>query len=370
MAQDKIKDGTSQACNENKESPVNDTASPLDRKRSDGTSDTSAHGEQDTVASSPKMEDLVKMSANYAMIGNKLAGAGDFKMAAQYFTEAIKYNPTEFKLFGNRAFCFEKMQEFEKSLSDAELSLSMSPGWVKGHFRKGRALAGLKRYKEAAAAFKDILELDSSSKEAAQEMMRVQTLQLMECGSEDKAQKALLTSKKEDNPAGIWTSPDLGKANAVQSVHFPPSITATAPLTVPQQSPAKVSNRQLPESLKLKMIDAHKAGEGYKKIAKRLQVPIPSVRNVIKKWQLTGTVEVKERSGRPRKITDIMVHNIVTKASQNPYLTVKAMQEELAQTGVVVHCSTIKRYLYKHGVHGKSLQKKSTSVSSAQTLPS
>lgn len=36
------------------------------------------------------------------------------------------------------------MQEYMKALTDAELSLSMCPGWVKGLFRKGRALAGLK----------------------------------------------------------------------------------------------------------------------------------------------------------------------------------------------------------------------------------
>lgn len=47
------------------------------------------------------------------------------------------------RLFGNRSFCFEKMQEYTKALTDAELSLSMSPGWVKGLFRKSRALAGL-----------------------------------------------------------------------------------------------------------------------------------------------------------------------------------------------------------------------------------
>lgn len=31
-----------------------------------------------------------------------------------------------------------------KALDDAELSLTMRPGWVKGLFRKGRALMGLK----------------------------------------------------------------------------------------------------------------------------------------------------------------------------------------------------------------------------------
>uniref|UniRef100_A0A8C2Z0K6 RRM domain-containing protein n=1 Tax=Cyclopterus lumpus TaxID=8103 RepID=A0A8C2Z0K6_CYCLU len=116
------------------------------------------------------------------VIGNRFASAGDFNMAVKYFTDAIKYNPTEFKLFGNRSFCFEKMQEYEKALTDAELCLSMWPGWVKGLFRKGRALAGLKRYDEAAQAFREVLKLDSSCAEAAQELMWVQITQLMEYG--------------------------------------------------------------------------------------------------------------------------------------------------------------------------------------------
>ncbi|XP_034413073.1 uncharacterized protein LOC117747744 isoform X2 [Cyclopterus lumpus] len=132
--------------------------------------------------SSPTFEDNVKISTDLAVIGNRFASAGDFNMAVKYFTDAIKYNPTEFKLFGNRSFCFEKMQEYEKALTDAELCLSMWPGWVKGLFRKGRALAGLKRYDEAAQAFREVLKLDSSCAEAAQELMWVQITQLMEYG--------------------------------------------------------------------------------------------------------------------------------------------------------------------------------------------
>uniref|UniRef100_A0A3Q3D6S2 Uncharacterized protein n=1 Tax=Hippocampus comes TaxID=109280 RepID=A0A3Q3D6S2_HIPCM len=111
--------------------------------------------------------------------GNKWAHDGRYDLAVDCFTQAIQYNPTEIKLFGNRAFCLEKMQEYEKALADAELCLNMSPGWIKGLFRKGRALAGLKRYEEAAHAFQGVLKLDASCAEAAQEMMRMQILQLM-----------------------------------------------------------------------------------------------------------------------------------------------------------------------------------------------
>ncbi|XP_041840854.1 tetratricopeptide repeat protein 31-like isoform X2 [Melanotaenia boesemani] len=139
--------------------------------------------QKDSVASSSSsIEDNVKISTDLAILGNKFASVGDYNMAVKYFTDAIKYNPTEFKLFGNRSFCFEKLHEYDKALTDAELSLGICPGWVKGLFRKGRALAGLKRYEDAAQAFRDVLKLDSSYAEAAQELMRVQIIQLMEFG--------------------------------------------------------------------------------------------------------------------------------------------------------------------------------------------
>lgn len=48
------------------------------------------------------------------------------------------------RLFGNRSFCYEKLLQYEKALTDAEIALSMNPKWVKGLYRKGKALVGLK----------------------------------------------------------------------------------------------------------------------------------------------------------------------------------------------------------------------------------
>ncbi|XP_017269962.1 tetratricopeptide repeat protein 31-like isoform X2 [Kryptolebias marmoratus] len=141
-----------------------------------------AHKKNSVAPICPTFEDNVKISTDLAIMGNKFASTGDYNMAVKYFTDAIKCNPKEFKLFGNRSFCFEKLQEYEKALTDAELSLGICPGWIKGLFRKGRALAGLKRYEEAARAFRDVLKQDSSYAEAAQELMRVQIIQLMEYG--------------------------------------------------------------------------------------------------------------------------------------------------------------------------------------------
>ncbi|TNN50935.1 Tetratricopeptide repeat protein 31 [Liparis tanakae] len=127
----------------------------------------------------PTSEELANRSRELAGIGNRLAASGQYEMAVKCFTDAIKYNPQEFKLFGNRSLCYERMQQYENALGDADLALSMQPNWIKGLFRKGKALCGLKMYYEASLIYKEVLTLESSSAEAVQELKRAQTLHLM-----------------------------------------------------------------------------------------------------------------------------------------------------------------------------------------------
>lgn len=61
-------------------------------------------------------------------------------------------------------------------------------------------------------------------------------------------------------------------------------------MSCPINQKPQSSLRQLYRTLKMKMIDAHKAGKGCKKIVKCFQVPSSSVWNVMKKGQLTETV--------------------------------------------------------------------------------
>ncbi|XP_060781724.1 stress-induced-phosphoprotein 1 [Neoarius graeffei] len=133
-------------------------------------------------ASEEPVKDNVTKSMELAVMGNKYAQTGNLDMAVKYFTDAIKHNPQEVKLFGNRSFCYEKMQQYEKALIDADIALSLNPTWIKGLYRKGKALVGLKRYYEASLTYKEVLKIDSSCTDAAQELMRVQIMQLMDMG--------------------------------------------------------------------------------------------------------------------------------------------------------------------------------------------
>ncbi|NXK15385.1 TTC31 protein, partial [Herpetotheres cachinnans] len=102
--------------------------------------------------------------------GNEAAQKGRYAEAVQAFTEAVKLNPMEHRLFGNRSYCYEKLQRYEEALRDALVSLGLRPGWPKGFFRKGKALRGLERYAEAAHTFEELLRLDSANADAAAQL--------------------------------------------------------------------------------------------------------------------------------------------------------------------------------------------------------
>ncbi|KAI3375779.1 hypothetical protein L3Q82_004072 [Scortum barcoo] len=179
------KPGNDESKNANANSSVKQLATAKDTDSSDDcsedesseedsdTKDDSDECEDSATSSGPTFEDNVKISTDLANTGNRFASAGKFNMAVKYFTDAIKYNPTEFKLFGNRSFCFEKMQEYEKALADAELSLNICPGWVKGLFRKGRALAGLKAYGFTREQSSNALIIHGTVKKALEVLSRL-----------------------------------------------------------------------------------------------------------------------------------------------------------------------------------------------------
>ncbi|XP_067154552.1 tetratricopeptide repeat protein 31 [Apteryx mantelli] len=113
---------------------------------------------------------VVEQSLILAGCGNEAAQNGRYAEAVQAFTEAVKLNPREHRLFGNRSYCYEKLQQYEEALRDAQVSLGLQPKWPKGFFRMGKALRGLKRYAEAVSTFEELLRLDGSYADAAAQL--------------------------------------------------------------------------------------------------------------------------------------------------------------------------------------------------------
>lgn len=66
---------------------------------------------------------------------------------------ATMANPARPRLLANRALAFTKAGRFVDALTDADAAIAVAPAWDKGHWRRGAALAGLKRTPDAVAAY-------------------------------------------------------------------------------------------------------------------------------------------------------------------------------------------------------------------------
>lgn len=98
--------------------------------------------------------------------GNECFQKGDYPAAIRHYTEAIKRNPEDAKIYSNRAACYQKLAEFKMACDDAEQCIKLDPKFVKGYIRKGMALLAMKKSTEAAEAFQSALEIDENNAEA------------------------------------------------------------------------------------------------------------------------------------------------------------------------------------------------------------
>ncbi|CAL4088706.1 unnamed protein product [Meganyctiphanes norvegica] len=98
--------------------------------------------------------------------GNEFFKAGKYPEAIKHYTEAIKRNPDDPKIYSNRAACYTKLTEFNLGLKDCDMCIKLDPQFVKAYIRKGKILQGMRQYNKAQAAYQQAMDLDSASQEA------------------------------------------------------------------------------------------------------------------------------------------------------------------------------------------------------------
>ncbi|XP_071987837.1 tetratricopeptide repeat protein 31 isoform X2 [Engystomops pustulosus] len=179
----------------------------------------------------------IQESMDLANVGNNLANKGRYSEALHYYSEAIGLNPGEYRFLGNRSYSYERLALYKEALADAERSLELQPNFIKGYFRKGKALKGLKRYSEAISAFQRALSCDLNRVEAAQEVADCQ-----------RKLQELKISTRENLPAPLNLQPVPAVFRSVVYTRSNGGLPAarTAPPSVPAAHPRPGSSTLYP----------------------------------------------------------------------------------------------------------------------------
>jgi len=98
--------------------------------------------------------------------GNDCFKKGEWANAVKFYTEAIKRNPSDAKIYSNRAACYTKLNAFDLTIKDCDTSISMDPNFVKAYLRKANVLKAMGQVKNAMEVYSKAMELDPNSDEA------------------------------------------------------------------------------------------------------------------------------------------------------------------------------------------------------------
>lgn len=85
---------------------------------------------------------------------------GDYPGAIKIYTESLKRNPKDHRVYSNRAACYTKLTEFGLALKDCEECLKLEPTFIKAYLRQGTICLLVKEPLKARRAYEKALEID------------------------------------------------------------------------------------------------------------------------------------------------------------------------------------------------------------------
>ena len=124
------------------------------------------------------------------------------------------------------------------------------------------------------------------------------------------------------------------------------------------QTSGTMKTKELSKQVRDKFVEKYRSGLGYKKISETLNIPLSTIKSIIKKWNQYGTRTNLPRDGRPPILTDQAKKALIREATKRPKITLKELQSATAEIGVSVHRTTLSRALHRAGLYRRVARKK------------
>lgn len=124
--------------------------------------------------------DAPKRAIELKKQGNDLLSAGKIDDAVKVYTEALKLKVLQYLFYSNRSVAYHTQGKFVEALHDAEEAIRCRSKFGKSYLRKGNALVGLKRLKDAEKAYQDGLKVEPKNSSLEKQLKAVQKMILDE----------------------------------------------------------------------------------------------------------------------------------------------------------------------------------------------
>ncbi|EMS50059.1 Protein TANC2 [Triticum urartu] len=89
----------------------------------------------------------------------------DYTSASEFYTQALKVDPSDGKMLASRSRCWLQLGDGQKALEDATRCKRRCPEWAEARLRRGQALMLLKDYEKACEELSGGVELDPENDE-------------------------------------------------------------------------------------------------------------------------------------------------------------------------------------------------------------